>query len=112
MDSEDIPTVTYFLVLLHAAPDRDSAEPPWSAHVAFIDTLTELEVVLLGGDFDRSVAGAEAAHLLRTSTRQEAETWARKDPLVLHRYYVPEVVDWRLVGINLGAIDPVLRLPK
>lgn len=112
MDSEDIPTVTYFLVLLHAGPDRDTAEPPWSAHVAFIDTMIELDVVLLGGDFGNPVAGAEAAYLLHTSTRQEAETWAHKDPLVLHRSYVPEIVEWHLVGVNLGAIDPVVRLPK
>lgn len=112
MDSEDIPTVTYFLVLLHPGPNWYTAEPPWGEHVAFIDTLTELDVVLLGGDFDDPVAGAEAAYLLHTSTRQEAVAWANKDPLVLHRYHVPEIVDWRLVGINLGAIDPVLRLPK
>lgn len=112
MDSDDIPTVPYFLVLLHAGPDRDAVEPPWSAHVAFIDTLTELEVVLLGGDFGSPVAGAEAAYLLRTATRQEAETWAHQDPLIRHRYYVPEVVEWHLVGVNLGAVDPTLRLPK
>lgn len=111
-DSEDITTVTYYLVLLHPAPSRDEAEPPWSAHVAFIDTMTELDVVLLGGEFARPVAGAEAAYLLHTATRQEAEAWAHKDPLVLHRYYVPEVVEWHLVGVAPGAIDPVLRLPK
>jgi hypothetical protein len=112
MDSEAIPTVIYFLVLLRAGPNRDSPEPPWGAHVAFIDTLTELDVVLLGGDLGSAVAGAEGAYLLHTATRQEAETWARKDPLVVDRYYVPEVVEWHLVGINLGAIDPDLRLPK
>src|SRR5687767_7235122 len=112
MDSEDIPTVTYFLVLLHAGPNRDATEPPWSAHVAFIDKLTELDAVLLGGDFGSPVAGAEAAYLLHTSTRQEAETSAHQDPLVVHRYYVPEVVEWHLVGVTLGAIDPVLGLPK
>jgi uncharacterized protein YciI len=112
MDSEDIPTVTYFLVLLHAGRHRDTAEPPWGAHVEFIETLTELDVVLLGGDLGSLVAGAEGAYLLHTATRQEAETWAHKDPLVVHGYYVPEVVEWHLVGINLGAIDPALRLPK
>ena len=85
MGGEDIPTVTYFLVLLHPAPDQVTADPPWSAHVAFIDSLVELDVILLGGDFGSSVAGAEAAYVLHTSTRQEAETWTHKDPLVLHR---------------------------
>lgn len=112
VDSEEIPTVTYYLVLLHAGPNRDTAEPPWSAHIAFIDSLVQLDVVLLGGDFGSPVAGAEAAYLLHTSTRQEAETWAHKDPLILHRYYVPEIVEWRLVGIALGAVDPVLKLPE
>jgi hypothetical protein len=74
--------------------------------------MTELDVALLGGDLGSPVAGAEAAYLLHTSTRQEAETWAHKDPLVLHRYYVPEIVEWHLVGVNLGAIDPALKLPK
>jgi uncharacterized protein YciI len=108
----EIPTVAYYLVLLRAAPDRDATEPPWSAHVAFVDTLIELDVVLLGGDLGSPVAGAEGAYLLHTSTRQEAEAWAHKDPLVVHRYFVPEVVEWHLVGVNLGAIDPVLKLPQ
>ena len=111
-DSEDITTVTYFLVLLHAAPSRDETDPPWSAHVAFIDKMTDLDVVLLGGEFASPVAGAEAAYLLHTGTRQEAESWAHQDPLVLQRYYIPEVVEWHLVGVAPGAIDPVLKLPK
>jgi uncharacterized protein YciI len=110
--AEDVPTVTYFLVLLHAGPNRVTAEPPFSAHVAFVDSLVEIDAILLGGDFGSRVGGAEAAYLLHTSTRHEAETWAHKDPLVLHGYYVPEVVEWRLVGVTVGAIDPVLRLPK
>ena len=75
-------------------------------------TLIELDVVLLGGDVGSQVSCAEAAYLLHTATRQEAEAWAQKDPLVIHRYFVPEVVEWHLVGVNLGAVDPVLRLPK
>lgn len=110
MDGEEIPTVTYYLVLLRKGPDQGATEPPWRAHVAFIDSLVQLDVVLLGGDFGSPVAGAEAAYLLHTPTRQEAEKWAHKDPLVLHRYYVPEVVEWHLVGVALGAVDPVLKL--
>ena len=112
LPSEDIPTVTYFLVLLHPGSNRGTAEPPWNEHVAFIETLIELDVVLLGGDVGSQVSCAEAAYLLHTATRQEAEAWAQKDPLVIHRYFVPEVVEWHLVGVNLGAVDPVLRLPK
>ena len=73
MDSEHIPTVTYFLVLLHAGPNRARSEPPWSAHVAFIDSLVELDVVLLGGDFGRPVAGAEGAYVLHASTGREKQ---------------------------------------
>jgi uncharacterized protein YciI len=109
MDIENIPSVPYFLVLLHAGPHRATAEPAWSAHVAFIDSMAELGVVLLGGDFGTPVAGADAAYVLHTSTRTEAETWAHKDPLVLQGYFVPEVIEWRLVGVTLGAIDPALR---
>jgi hypothetical protein len=80
--------------------------------VAFIDFMVERDVVLLGGNFGGSVAGAQAAYLLHTSTPQEADSWAHQDPLVMQQYFVPEVVEWRLVGVAIGAIDPVVRLPK
>jgi hypothetical protein len=104
--------VAYFLVLLHPGSNQATAESSWNAHAAFIDTLTELDVVRPGGDLGSQVAGAEAAYLLHTATRQEAEAWAHKDPLVTHRYFDPEVVEWHLVGVNLGAVDSVLRLPN
>ncbi|SEF13501.1 hypothetical protein [Jiangella alba] len=63
------------------------------------------------GDFDVPVAGAEAAYLLHTPTRREAADWVRRDPLVRHGHYVPDIVEWRLVGINTGAVDPALKPP-
>lgn len=109
-DPDVVPTVSYFLVLLHPAPDAGS-EPPWGEHVAFIDTMVSRGVVLLGGDLDPPVAGADAAYLLHTATRQDAEAWARKDPLVRQGHCGPDVIEWRLVGIALDAIHPALRMP-
>lgn len=105
-----IPTVTYFLVLLRPVRNEAASEPPWQAHVAYIDTMVSHGVVLLGGDLDPPVSGADAAYLLHTSTREEAETWADNDPVVRHGHYIPEVVEWHLVGIAPNAIHPALKL--
>ncbi|MBZ2194936.1 YciI family protein [Occultella gossypii] len=110
-ESGVIATVSYFLVLLRRAPDAAAAEPPWEEHIAFIDTMVSHGVVLLGGDLDPPVAGAEAAYLLHTSTRAEAQAWAGRDPLVRQGSYGPDVVEWRLVGIALNAIHPALLMP-
>ena len=69
-------------------------------------------VVLLGGDLDPPVAGADAGYLLHTSTRQDAEAWARKDPLVRQGNYAPDVIEWRLLGIAFNAIHPALMMPN
>ncbi|MGH6929042.1 MAG: hypothetical protein ACREEV_12055, partial [Dongiaceae bacterium] len=63
----EISTVPYFLVLL--VPGRNHAAGPeyFAAHVDFIDAMAAANVVLLGGDFDSAVAGADAAYLLHTA---------------------------------------------
>jgi uncharacterized protein YciI len=104
----EIPTVQYFLVLL--VPGRNHAAAPdyFAAHVDFIEAMAAANVVLLGGDFDPAVAGAEAAYLLHTASKAEAAAWAAKDPLIAHAVYEPRIVAWNLVGISRGAIDPAL----
>ncbi len=39
-------------------------------------------------------------------------TWAGKDPLIVQGYFVPQIIEWRLVGVTVGAIDPALRGPQ
>jgi uncharacterized protein YciI len=108
MDGLSVPTVPYFLVLL--MPDHNHAAAPehFAEHVAFIDAMTEQNVVLLGGSFASLVEGAEAAYLLHTSSAFEAEQWAAHDPYVRHGVHQPRVVAWHLVGISVAAIDPRL----
>ena len=62
----EIPTVPYFLVLLMPGRNHAAASDHFAAHVDFIDAMAAANVVLLGGDFDSAIAGAEAAYLLHT----------------------------------------------
>ncbi len=107
-ESLQIPTVTYFLVLLLPGGNHQAGPEYFEAHVEFIETMAAANVVLLGGEFETPVEGAEAAYLLRTASQAEAEEWASRDPLVKNEVYRPRVVAWKLVGINPGAIEPSL----
>jgi uncharacterized protein YciI len=107
-ESDEIPSVPYFLVLLIPSSNHRAASEHFAAHVAFIEAMAAAHVVLLGGDFDSAVEGAEAAYLLHTNSRDEAQAWAAKDPFVTHAVYRPRVVAWNLVGVDPGAVDPAL----
>ncbi len=87
-----IPTVPYFLVLLSPGHNEAAAPEHFAAHVAFIDAMAADNVVLLGGDFEAKVDGAEAAYLLHTSSQTEAEQWAARDPLVKNEVCKARVV--------------------
>lgn len=102
---EPIQTITYYLVLLRPSANHDEAGAHFAAHVSFIDELDTAHVVLLGGDFEVPVDGADAAYLLRTASRSEAEDWAARDPLVRSGAYSAYVVAWHLVGIAREAIE-------
>lgn len=104
-DVDEIPTVTYFLVLLEPGPNRAAEPQHLAAHVAFIGTMEAAGVVLLGGGFGSPVGAAEGAYLLHVSSASEAQSWAARDPLVVEGVYEARVVAWRLVGIAAGAID-------
>jgi uncharacterized protein YciI len=105
----EIPTVPYFLVLLVPGHNHAASPEHFAAHVAFIDAMAAANVVLLGGGFESPIAGAEAAYLLHTASRAEAEAWAAKDPLVAQAVCEARIVTWNLVGISRAAIDPALR---
>jgi len=105
-EGDEIPTVRYFLVLLVPGSNHAASARFFAAHVDFIDAMTAANVVLLGGEFEPTVEGADAAYLLHTASRAEAERWASKDPLVANAVYQPRVVAWDLVGISRAAIDP------
>jgi uncharacterized protein YciI len=109
-DALDVPTVTYYLVLLIPGANHAAGEQHYAAHVEFIDEMAAANAVLLGGDFEAAIDGAEAAYLLHTASRSEAEAWAARDPLVRHAVYRPKIVAWRLVGIAQRAIDPALAM--
>lgn len=102
----EIPTVPYFLVLLVPGGNVEAGPEHFAAHVAFIQAMEAANVVLLGGEFEATVDGAEAAYLLHVASRAEAESWVQKDPLVIHDVYRPRIVTWNLVGIARGAIAP------
>ena len=106
MRAEPMTVVSYYLVLLQPGPT--AADADWEEHEAFIDLMVEHNVVLLGGEFGSPVGGAVGAYLLHTATRSEAESWARKDPVVRDGWMSPEIIEWRLVGINPRAIEASL----
>jgi len=108
-DVEDIPTVSYFLVLLHPGPNRAAEPEHIAAHVGFIETMEAANVVLLGGEFAAPIDSAQAAYLLHVSSAAEAQSWAARDPLVVEKVFQPHVVEWRLVGIAAAAIDAAFR---
>jgi len=105
-DIDDIPTVPYFLILLQPGPNRAAEPEHRAAHIAFIETMEAANVVLLGGEFDSLLDGAQAAYLLRASSRSEAEEWAARDPLIVEKVFQARAVTWHLVGIAATAIDP------
>ena len=109
-DVLEVPTVPYYLVLLIPGPNHAAGEQYFAAHVEFIDKMSAANAVLLGGDFEAAIDGAEAAYLLHTASQAEAEAWAARDPLIQHAVYRAKVVAWRLVGISQRAIDPALTV--
>lgn len=105
---ESIQSVAYYLVLLRPAANHAEVGAHFAAHVSFIEEMDTANVVLLGGDFEVAVDGADAAYLIHTSSRAEAEDWAGRDPLIRSGAYSAHIVAWHLVGIAPEAIDPRL----
>jgi uncharacterized protein YciI len=102
--------VGYYLVLLKAGPAADEEPRYADAHVDFIDSLIERQLVFLGGDFSEPVAGIDGAYLLRCGSLDQAESIAAEDPYSAHGVCEPKTVEWRLVGIDPELIDPDLAL--
>lgn len=105
---KQIQTVAYYLVLLRPAANHAEADAHFADHVSFIEDMDAANLVLLGGDFEGAVHGADAAYLLHTASRAEAEEWAARDPLIRSGAYSAHIVDWHLVGIAPRAVDPRL----
>jgi uncharacterized protein YciI len=85
--------------------DRDEHA---AAHEAFVTSLIERNLVLLGGDFAPPVADLDAAYILRCDSVERAVEIAAEDPVFAEGVYEPLAAEWDLVGINLHAIDPGL----
>jgi len=103
----EMPVVPYFLVLLVPGRNHETRVESLVAHIEFIRTMSAANVILLGGELEPPIEGAEAALLLRVASRAEAEEWMSKDPRVKNDVHRPRIVTWNLVGIAPGAIDPV-----
>jgi uncharacterized protein len=107
--ADDIPTVTYFLVLLRPGPRHGELARFANEHVGHIDAMAARGVVLLGGDFAGGIGDIDGGYLLHTRTRAEAAVWADRDAYVREGVYTYEIVPWELVGIEPTAIDPMFR---
>jgi hypothetical protein len=97
--------MAYFLVLLHPVPGAGSLPD----HEPFIDWLDGMNLVLLGGDLEPPAGGADAAYVLSCGSEAQAHELVAADPLVTSGCMRPEVVEWRLVGVNPDAVEPALR---
>jgi uncharacterized protein YciI len=98
----------YFLVALRDGPANADEPRHADAHVEFIDSLIERRLVFLGGDLSEPIDGIGGAYLLRCDSLEEARAIATDDPYTVHGVCEPEVVEWRLVGIDPTLIDPSL----
>lgn len=103
-----MPTVPYFLVLLEPGHNHATRQESLADHVEFIGTLSAANLILLGGEFESPIEGAEAALLLRVASESEAQDWMSRDPWVRNDVHRPRIVAWNLVGVAAGAIDPAL----
>jgi hypothetical protein len=92
----------YVLVTLLEGPKFGEVD---ADHEPFIDSLVAKHLVLLGGDLVGSGQGVRAAYVLRCDDLATAEAIVATDPLVTSGEMRPQLAEWQLVGIDLGAID-------
>ncbi|MGY1723353.1 YciI family protein [Blastococcus sp. SYSU DS0533] len=92
---------SYFLVLLTAAPGAGARRPD---HEAFVDSLVDRQLVLLGGPLGEG----DAAYVLRCGSPEEARDVVAADPLVVSGACTAAVTPWDLVGVDLRLVDPDL----
>jgi uncharacterized protein YciI len=76
-----------------------------AAHEAFVDSLIERHLVLLGGGLADPVSDLHAAYVLRAPSLAAARALAADDPYFAHAVFEPVAVEWKLVGVDLGAVD-------
>jgi len=92
----------YVLVTLLEGPQFGEVDVD---HEPFIDSLVAEHLVLLGGDLIDSEQGVRAAYVLRCDDLATAEAIVARDPLVTSGVMRPQLAEWQLVGIDLGAVD-------
>jgi uncharacterized protein YciI len=98
----------YVAVFFRPGPGFADREEHAAAHTAFVTSLIERNLVLLGGDFVPPISDMRAAYVLRCRSVTQALEIASEDPIFSTGVYEPEAVEWDLVGINLDAIDAEL----
>lgn len=99
----------YALVLFKpgSRPEDDGVN---RRHEAFIDDLIRRNQVLLGGPWASPHTPFDGAYLLWCDSLVEANEIVGRDPCFRHGCHEPVVVEWDLVGINPGAIEPDIVL--
>jgi len=97
----------YVLVLFKMGSGAETPELS-RQHEAYIDHLIRTNQVLLGGAWGRAAGPFHAAYLLRCTSLDAAAAIASSDPYFRDGVWQPEIVEWDLVGINPGAIEPDL----
>jgi uncharacterized protein YciI len=92
----------YVLVTLLEGPKFGEVDVD---HEPFIDSLIAEHLVLLGGDLVDSERGVRAAYILRCDDLAAAKAIVATDPLVTSGVMRARLAEWRLVGIDLRAVD-------
>jgi uncharacterized protein YciI len=98
--------VPYVLVCFREGPNVDQHDAYAEAHNDFVTSLIRRNAVLLGGSFATPLADLDAAYVLRCASLDEARELVAGDPFFRENVFQPELVEWKLVGINPDAIDP------
>jgi uncharacterized protein YciI len=98
----------YVAVFFRPGPRVAEREQHAAAHEAFVTSLIERNLVLLGGDFVPPVANLDAAYVLHCESIERALEIAAEDPIFSAGVYEPQAARWELIGINLDAIEPSL----
>lgn len=96
----------YVLVLFRAGARSHELEAHAEAHNEFVTSLVRSNAVVLGGDFSEPIGDAHAAYLLRCDSFEVARETIAGDPFFAHDVLEPQLIEWRLVGVNPDAVEP------
>jgi uncharacterized protein YciI len=96
----------YVLVLFREGPRLDELDAHAATHNDFVTSLIRRNLVVLGGNFSERVGDAHAAYLLHCRSPAAALELIADDPFFAHGVLEPQLIEWRLVGVNPDAVEP------